>query len=186
MMNLSIYRSITERYQHLRNIRTVAMMSAISHQIERQVLKYNMPIDFYAGFQRFSAFPGQLQRYARLGAVCHRVYIFGVADVVPPTIAGVEFIALAPDTPLIQEWFLLADTPEFWTLLSIREVVGANPVTGERYFDGIWTFDAPVVESASQLLAHALGNTYMPHYERYASLQNQNVTEVTERMGEYV
>lgn len=186
MINLSLYRSIAERYQHLRNIRTVAMMSAISHQIERQVLKYNMPIDFYAGFQRFSAFPGQIQRYERLGAVCHRVYIFGVADVVPPTIAGVEFIALAPDTPLTQEWFLLADTPEFWTLLSTREFKGADAVTGERHFDGIWTFNAPVVESASQLLAHALGHTYSPHHERYASLQNQNVTEVTERIVEYM
>ena len=90
MKTLSLYRSIAERYHHLRHIRTVAMMTAISHQIERQVLKHHMPIDFYAGFQRFSAFPQQRQRYEHLGAVCQRVYIFGIADVQPPSIPGTK------------------------------------------------------------------------------------------------
>jgi DICT domain-containing protein len=183
MKTLSLYRSIAERYQYLRHIRTVTMMTAISHQIERQVLKYNMPIDFYAGFQRFSAFPQQSQRYERLGTVCQRVYIFGIADVQPPSIPGVEFVALDPDAPLAREWFLLVDTPEFWTLLSTREMEGADPVTGQRRFDGLWTFDAPIVESASVLLAQALGNSYTPLHERYASLQKQNVSEVTERIA---
>lgn len=182
MMDLSLYGAIANRYQHLRNIRTVTMMNAISHQIERQVLKHRMPIDFYAGFQRFSAFPPQSQRYQQMGEICRRVYIFGVADIRPPSIPGVEFIELSPEMPLTQEWFLLVDMPEFWTLLSTREVTGIRDATAQRQFDGLWTFDAPVVESASQLLTSALGQTYTPLYQRYASLQEQNMNEVTERL----
>jgi DICT domain-containing protein len=182
MHTLSLYGAIANRYQHLRTIRTVAMMNTISHQIERQVLKHKMPIDFYAGFQRFSAFPQQLQHYQRLGSVCQRVNIFGFPDITPPSIPGVEFIELTSDIPMTKEWFLLVDAPEFWTLLSTREIEGRDPITGQRRFDGVWTFDAPVVESASQLLARALGRSYTPHYQRHVSLQDQNVTEVMERV----
>jgi DICT domain-containing protein len=186
MMNLSLYSTIANRYQHLRSIRTVTMMNAISHQIERQVIKHQMPIDFYAGFQRFSAFPQQSQRYQQMGAVCRRIYVFGLADITPPTIPGIEFIELAPDMPLTQEWFLLVDTPEFWTLLSTREAEGADSTSRQRGYDGVWTFDAPVVESASQLLARALEQPYAPVYQRYAPLQEQNVAEVTQRMIEQI
>jgi len=183
MISLSLYASIENRYRHLHAIRTRAGMNAISHQIEQQVLAHHMPVDFYAGFQRFSNFPHQRPVYHQLGSVCHHVSIFGLADAPLPALVGVEFVELLPEMPLVQEWFLLVDTPEFWTLLSTREIPGTDPNSGERRFDGLWTFDAPVVESASQLLMEALGQTYTPIRQRYPALQDQNVSELMQRLS---
>lgn len=156
------------------------MMQLISRQVEQQILKYQMPIDFYAGFQRLSYFPAQSERYERLGAVCRSVSIFSVIDREIPVIPGVDFVPLAEDSALVQEWFLLVDAPEFWTLLNTQEMTPHDD--GTRQFQGLWTFDLTVVEEASAMLADVLDRPYTPHAERHHTLQAQNIHEVTDRL----
>lgn len=112
-MDISLFRSIANQYQSLRQVNTVSMMNLISHQIEDQIIQHGLPVDFYAGFQRFSHFPDQMRRYARLGTVCRRVYVFGIADCQPPSIPGIEFLPLLPGSALTREWFLFVNTPSF-------------------------------------------------------------------------
>lgn len=185
-MSISLFRSIAGQYEHLRDVNTVSMMNTISHHIEDQVINHRLPVEFYAGFQRFSLFPDQMRRYQRLGAVCRRVYVFGVPDVRPPAIPGVEYISLDPTSPLAKEWFVLVDTPEFWTILATQEADGRDPITGGRRFDGIWTFDTQVVERASLLISQALDNFYQPIHERDRrhDRQSLHITEINGRMVE--
>jgi uncharacterized protein YigA (DUF484 family) len=184
-MNISIYRSIANQYNHLRAVNTVSMMNTISHQIEEQVKLHRLPVDFYAGFQHFSRFPAQLRRYSQLGLVCRRVYVFGVPDVRPPLIQGVEFIELEPDSPLAQEWFLLVDTPDFWTLLSTQEKTNRRDMlSGGRAFEGLWSFDTQVAERASELLAQATGRTFEPVRQRNYERQNLHIAEMNGRLIE--
>jgi DICT domain-containing protein len=181
-MDISLFRSVAGQYQGLRRVSTTAMMNAVSHQIEDQVINHRMQIDFYAGFQRFSYFPEQLRRYGRLGAACRRVYVFGVPDVRPPSIPGVEFISIDPTSALAREWFVVADSPEFWTVLLTQETDGRDPISGGRRFDGIWTFDAQVVERASLLISQMQGTIYYPVKQRNHEQQNTHIAEISGRM----
>lgn len=181
-MTISLFRSVAGQYQDLRGLNTVSMMNMISHQIEDQIIGHSMPVDFYAGFQRFSYFPAQLRRYGQLGATCRRVFVFGIADVKPPRIPGVEFIDIAPSSPLAREWFLLVDTPQFWTTLLTQEIEGRDVLSGGRQFDGIWSYDERVVERVSLLISQINGGIYQPLHNRNYEQQSRHIAEINARM----
>jgi hypothetical protein len=184
-MSISIFRSIANQYEHLRSVSTVSMMNTISHQIEEQVIRHRIPVDFYAGFQLFSRFPAQVRRYQQLGMVCRRVFVFGVPDARPPAIPGVEYVEIDTMSPLTREWFLCVDTPDFWTLLSTQEVdSGRDAINGGRRYDGLWTFDVQVVERASLLLSQVSNGFFQPTGRRNYESQNQHIAEMNGRMIE--
>ncbi|WP_348257408.1 DICT sensory domain-containing protein [Funiculus sociatus] len=158
------------------------MMNVISHQIEDQVIQHKLSVDFYAGFQKFSNFPDQLRRYSRLGAICRRVYVFGIADSEPPSIPGVEFIEISPSSVLSREWFLLVNTSSFWTTLVAQEVDGRDITTGGRRFDGLWSFDEQVVDRISLLISQVMESSYQPIRQRNYEQQNIHISDVSSRM----
>jgi DICT domain-containing protein len=179
---ISLFRSIAHQFQDLRAVKTVAAMRTISNHIEDQVINRGLQVDFYAGFQRFSRFPAQLARYGRLGATCRRVYVFGVPDVTPPAIPGIEYVPLDPNSPLAEEWFLVVDTPQFWTTLLTQELPGHDTAGGGRRYDGLWSYDAQVVERASLLISQAMGSAYQPVRQRDYASQSVHVAEIATRM----
>ncbi|MEM8534514.1 MAG: DICT sensory domain-containing protein [Chloroflexota bacterium] len=181
-MSISLYRAVAGQYNDLRQVQTVPLMNTISHLIEDQVIEQGQPLDFYAGFQRFSHFPDQLRRYQRLGAVCRRVYVFGIPDVPPPTIPGIEFIRIAPTDPLANEWFLIVNTPTFWTTLLTQEVSGRDPITGGRRFDGVWSYDQEVIDRATLLISQQLGQVYQPITQRDAVQQSKSIAQISGRL----
>ena len=181
-MSISLFRSVANQYQGLRSVNTVSTMNTISRLIEDQIINHTLPVNFYAGFERFSYFPAQLRRYGRLGATSRRVYVFGVPDVRPPSIPGVEFIDISVSSPLAREWFLLVDTPDFWATLLTQEVDGQDAIRGGRQFDGIWSFDEQVADRASLLLSQEMGLPYTPVTRRNYASQMNHVAEINGRM----
>ena len=181
-MSISLFRSISGQYNDLLGVNSVSMMNTISHQIEDQVIGHGMPVDFYAGFQRFSYCPTQMRRYGRLGATCRRVYVFGIADIKPPSIPGIEFVEISPNSPLAHEWFLLIDTPTFWTTLMTQEVEGRDEITGGRRFEGLWSYDEQVVDRASLLMSQIMGSVYQPVRQRDHAQQSRHIAEINARM----
>lgn len=179
---VSLFNSISTQYQDLRSVSSVAMMNTISRLVEDQIIKHELPVNFYAGFERFSNFPDQMRRYSRLGAACRRVYVFGVPDVQPPAISGIEFIAISPQSPLAREWFLLIDTPDFWTTLLTKEVDGRDEASGGRRFDGIWSFDEQVVARASLLISQTMETTYKPVTQRNMASQTRHISEINSQL----
>ena len=180
-MDISLFRSIAGQYDTLRFTRSVEMMNVISQQIEDQILQHQLAVDFYAGFQRFSNFPEQMRRYSRLGAICRRVYVFGIPDCEPPSIQGVEFIELSPTSALAQEWFLFVDTPEFWATLIAQEVE-ATPGAGGRSYDGLWSYDEAVIDRIGLLMSQVMESMYRPVSERHYSQQYMHIAEINSRM----
>lgn len=178
-MSISLYRSVAQQYAQICTVNTVPAMNAISRVIEEQVIAHELAVNFYAGFQRFSTFVVKQKRYARLGAVCRRVYVFGVADIPAPRIPGVEFIALTPDDALAQEWFLHIDAPELWTALVTREEQGRDPITDGRRFAGLWSFDSAIAERISLLISQQLGTAYQPVRGRNLATQAQHIAEIS-------
>jgi DICT domain-containing protein len=181
-MDISLFRSIASQYKHLRRINTIPMMNVISHQIEDQIIQYQLSANFFVGFQRFSNFPDQLRRYSRLGSICRRVYVFGVADYQPPPIPGIEYIDIAPTSALAHERFLLIDTPDYWVTLVAQEIEGQDPLTGGRRFDSLWSFDQAVVDRISLLMSQVMEVPYQPILQRDHSRQSGHISEISSRM----
>ena len=63
LADISLYNLIVNEYRNLMSVNTVDMMNTISRRIEETVIDNALPIDFYAGFQRFSFFQLQQARY---------------------------------------------------------------------------------------------------------------------------
>lgn len=181
-MHVSLFRAVEGTHQHHRLVKTVPIMRAISHLIEDQLILMGQPVELYAGFQRFSRFAPQAERYAKIAQVCRRVYVFGVPDVEPPRIPGVEFVPLAEGAALALEWFILVDTPSFWTTLVTREVPGADLLTGGRRYDGVWSFEHEAVDRVSLLITQLLGHTFRPNVHRNYGQQSAHVSAINGRL----
>jgi putative methionine-R-sulfoxide reductase with GAF domain len=181
-MHVSLYRSIQGQYGWMRDVKSVPMMNTISHLIEDQVARHKMAVDLYAGFQQFSFFMRQEERYRQLAEVARRVYVFGLPDSTPPVITGIEFVPLPAESALRHEWFLLVDTPDFWTTLTTREVEGHDAITGGRKFDGIWTFDVDLVNRIALLVSQVLGRVYLPIVQRNYARQYEHISEINNRL----
>lgn len=184
-MNISFYNAVVGDIDLKQIIRSVPMMNAISHQIEQQIIKEKMSIDLYSGFQHLSFFEPQAARYRQLGEVCRSVTIFGLADAEPPALPNTQFKILDNQSPLIQEWFLVVDTPEFWTVLATHELA-RDPSTGERRFEGVWTFDARIVSRAIRSLRMALGQHRQTVTRRSEVSQQRHIFEITTRMEQQI
>lgn len=182
-MDISLFRSIANQYQEWRSVYIGDTLNVISYLIEEQVLNHRIAADLFLGFQRFSEFLlTEVPRYYRLGASCRRIYIFGVRDITPPTIPGIQFIELTPDSSLAQERFLIVNTPDFWTALLAKEVNNSNGSDPEKRFDGGWFCDEHVVERVALLISQVLGTFYDPVQIRNYAQQSAHIAEINRRL----
>lgn len=175
---ISLYKLITDEFRNLMSVNTVDMMNIISHQIEDIVMDNNLPVDFYAGFQRYSYFLRQLPRYERLAKSARRIYVFGIPDVTPPVLPGIEFIPLDENDALADEWFLTVNAPYFYTALLTREIEGQDALSGNRRFEGVWTHDERTVEQAYLVVSQLLGTDYQPIRQRDHRQQNDYIVSI--------
>ena len=179
---MSLYKLITGEYQNFLAVNSVDMMNIISHQIENTVIDGSLPVDFYAGFQRYSAFLAQRKRYERLAAIGRRVFVFGIPDCPTPVIPGVQFVPLDPEDNLTKEWFLVINAPYFYTALLTREVTGEQEASGKRRFKGLWTHDEQIVSQAYLVLAQQLNQEYQPIAQRDYHRQNNYIVGIANNL----
>lgn len=182
-MDISLYRMIPPQVRDSVFVNSVSLMNVISHEIEDVVINNGLQVDFYAGFQRFSYFARQLRRYRRLAQVCRRVYVWGVPDIEPPPIPGVEYISVTPTMDLAREWFLVVDSPQFYSALLTQELTyGQELPKGQRRFQGIWTYDPDIVGRAYLLLSQVLGQDFRPVLQRSYETQNRYLVQISNRL----
>ncbi len=125
----------------------------IGRQLELIVQDDRIPADLALGTLRFSLFQLHQGRIAQLASVCRSVTVYGEADVAPPQLDGVEFVALPAGSPLTQEWFLIVDSPDFWGGLFTRIVPERSEGRVRRYqFEGALTADERTISRATLLL----------------------------------
>lgn len=139
-----------------------AGMVTMSHEIEKQLEAASQPGILFSGFQLFSRFRPQAARYHRIAEQGHTVYIFGIADESPPEIPGVRFVPISERHALAREWFVIASAPEYFSALVAEELLELptsqkTAQTGNAAFQGIWTFDEPLVADLVLQVREALG-----------------------------
>lgn len=179
---VSLYKLITGEFQKYLFVNTVSMMNTISYQIENVVMDNNLPVDFYAGFQKFSFFLRQRERYEKLAGVARRVFVFGERDEDPPIIPGVEFIELQKHENLTSEWFLVVNAPYFFTALLTREITGADELTGTRRFEGLWSHNEEILNQSYLVLSQYLGQQYQPIERRDYQRQNGYIVSIANNL----
>jgi GAF domain-containing protein len=158
-------------------------MNLVCELLEDQIIKHKLSVDIYLGVQHLSEITRQTPRYRALGGVCRRVFVFGIADVDIPNIAGVEFHPIEPNSALAQERFLVVNTPNLWAALLVKEIPSAaNNLDEMRRYRGGWFYDEQVVERASLLLSQVLGKFYQPVTERVYELQSMHIVEVNRQL----
>jgi len=170
LTSLSLYPLVSRQNPRDLTTASVQTLLAISHSLEDVVMRHRLALTFYAGFQRVSSFLPQVDRFARLAALCQEVLIFAVPDAPFPSLAGVTLLPLADDAPLAREWFIVVDHERFGAALLTRQL-GDVPtrVTRKaiafgrgRLYEGVLTFDDQLVGAARQALDQAVGRPYQP------------------------
>jgi methanogenic corrinoid protein MtbC1 len=128
----------------------------IGRQLELVMQDQGLAAHVAIGTLRFSLFRLHQGRIAQLAPHCSSIIVYGEADVEPPTMPGVEFVAVPPGSPLSQEWFLVIDSPYFWGALITQAVAERANGNMRRYlFEGALTADERIVSRANLLLSLA-------------------------------
>jgi len=159
-----------------------ATMQEISYRIEGGIKAANVRGVFYASFQQLSRFADQIHRYRELAAYCERIYVFGIPDWTPPAIENVVYVPLARDSGLAKEWFLVYDTPGYFTSLIAHDTTGLDVPREQRVFKGVWTFQETIVSRLRGALDAALERVHQPvlrrDYEQQQRLSAGIISEV--------
>lgn len=88
VQRMSLYPLVSGKDHRNLMTNSVPTLLAISHSIEDAVMKHRLRGTFYAGFQRFSSFSPQINRFSQLAVVCGDVVIFGYPDAPVPVLSG--------------------------------------------------------------------------------------------------
>ncbi|MCU0491079.1 MAG: cobalamin-dependent protein [Chloroflexaceae bacterium] len=150
----SLFKLLNAIPEHQRFRHPADALVIIGRQLELVVQENGLAADLSIGTLRFSLFRMHQGRIAQLAPFCRSITVYGEADVEPPTMPGVEFVALPPGSALTQEWFVIIDSPAFWGALIAQLVPDRSSGSMRRYlFEGALTADTRVVSRANLLLS---------------------------------
>ena len=152
--------SVYKLVNRVRNTSTILThrrtMSLMSYEIENATIVDEAETRIFAGFQRFSKFIPQMNRYKKLAKNAEKVYVFGIPDVVLPAIENIEYIKLAETDQLAKEWFLVSHGKDYHSILATEEITDINDLDDTRVFQGIWTFDPDMVKIVEEWVSSAV------------------------------
>ena len=185
-MEISLFGSIASQYEDWRSGSTITTVKAVGNLLIEQVLKSELAIDLFVSEGPFSSFAAQVEKYTRLGATCKQVFAFGVADIEPPSIPGVKFIPIKPDSPLSRERFVVINSADFWAAMVAMQVDCNNGKQPGNYFDGGWFYNRQMVERVSLSVSSVAGMPYQAVQTRNYIQQNAHIAEISKRLLEQV
>jgi DICT domain-containing protein len=155
-MPLSVTRPFLTPSTDAATTTTITALCAISHALEDVVMQGLPDAQVAVGFQRFSSFARQEQRYRALAAACRQVWVCAVQDEEPPVIDGIIYAPVCAEWPVADEWFIVVNAPGFTSALLATEVAGR--LSGhERSFQTMFTSDARLVNAICRSLMIELG-----------------------------
>ncbi|MBD2092497.1 GAF domain-containing protein [Microcoleus sp. FACHB-1515] len=133
-------------------------LTALSHAMEDQVLAGTTQPLVIANFQQERFYRQEAHRYLRIAEVTPQVYVLAAPETNFQNASGdYETIAFDPSDALSQEWHLVVIGQQYSACLICRERLMPEEASGLpadqiRRFEGIWTFDRQVAQTAANLL----------------------------------
>ncbi|MBX0329210.1 cobalamin-dependent protein [Oscillochloris sp. ZM17-4] len=151
----------------------------IGHQLELMAQEQGRTAHVSLGTLRFSLFRMHQGRISQMVPFCHSITVYGEADVAPPDIPGVTFVAVPHGAPMSQEWFLVIDSPGFWgAMIAQASADRADGATRRYLFEGVLTADERVVSRAGLLLSLAGGRATIDSSSRDATANRARWAQV--------
>ena len=158
-MPSSVLAELVEALPQLRpQIYFKSSLTALSHAMEDRVLAGSEQPLVIASFQRERYYRQEAHRYQRIARKSDHVYVLSAAETeFCNSSQTYETVAFAPDDALAREWHLVVMGQQYATCLICRE--RARPesrsdldIEPSRRFEGIWTFDPSVGQTAARIL----------------------------------
>ncbi len=160
-------------------------LTALSHAMEDQVLAGEDQPLVIASFQRERFYRQEAHRYLRIADRTPQVYVLAAPETdFDSRSSDYETIAFDPEDSLAQEWHLVVVGARYAACLVCRErppspaETSTKPLSPDqsRRFEGLWTFERPVVcQAAEFLLARILG--YRPELGAKIALAQAQVAQ---------
>ncbi len=158
-------------------------MTLISYEIENAVLHDGARARIFSGFQRMSFFLPQVKRYQRLAQRAESIYVFGVPDVPLPNIPNVTYVTISPRDQFAREWFLVADAPDYASILATEELTNWDDPDDQRTFKGVWSFDDRIVSIVQEWLSSLVDARPLGEYKRDLRAQLVYMQRTTMRIA---
>ena len=144
-----LYHSLVDEFSLLdTEIFTKASMVAMSHSVEKVVREYNLYADIYVLFQDYKYFLYERERYLEFDQLCRQIFV--LAKNIPEDAAAefenTTFIEIREGSPLLKEWAVTVDHPDYAAVLATREEDKLQKINKEDYriFKGFLSLDAEV------------------------------------------
>jgi DICT domain-containing protein len=139
-------------------------MLALSHAIEDECFaRAHRPL-VYATFQRERFYRAVGERWREVGRSAEVAVVFADFPAVRRPKGAPAEVPLDPSSPLLREWSLVCDAPEYAACLVSWERPDGPP----RAFETLWSVDPEVVRHAARL-ANALAEEALPDLARRAA-----------------
>lgn len=158
-------------------------MTLISYEIENAVLHDGARARIFSGFQRMSFFLPQVKRYQRLAQRAESIYVFGVPDVPLPNIPNVTYVMISPRDQFAREWFLVADAPDYASILATEELTNWDDPDDQRTFKGVWSFDDRIVSIVQEWLSSLVDARPLGEFKRDLKAQLGYMQRTTMRIA---
>ncbi len=153
-------------------------LKTLSFNMEESILNMQCKGSLFAGFQKFSFFLPRIKMYKKLAQVVDNIWIFGIPDVSLPQIPNIHYVPISEEHQLVKEWFLLIDSPQFFSCLVAEDLTGLDTPSHEREFRGIWTFDDVLVTYLQTRLVNSLDIPQLTRHSKSIEDFSQQLTAV--------
>lgn len=153
----SLYAALRRRHPDLMPmLLSKATLLALTHAIEDECCARAEHPVLFASFQRRGFYQRSRSRWAELARTARATVVFAdFADFPEQPVAGqrpVE-IPLPASAPLLREWAIVCDAPDYPACLSAWELPGQEGADCERRFETVWTVDPGIVREAARVCA---------------------------------
>jgi DICT domain-containing protein/signal transduction histidine kinase len=177
-------------------------LTALSHAMEDQILaggnSNTLPPLIIASFQKERFYRQEAHRYKRLAQISDQVYVLAAPETSFISSSDIyEKIAFDPEDSLSQEWHLVIIGEHYSSCLICRErqnspkKLEASILDNSRRFEGIWTFDRKVTQTAASIilnriliyrpdLAKKITQAQKRYLNREITINKERETEITQ------
>jgi DICT domain-containing protein/predicted DNA-binding transcriptional regulator AlpA len=126
----------------------------LSHAIEDECCaRAERPV-LIAGFQHPRFYRHAASRWAELARTAHAAVVFADFPALREPKGRPVEVPVAPEHPVLREWVLVCDAPDYAAFLAAWERPGQDGVPdGERSFETIWSVEPELVREAAHVAA---------------------------------
>ena len=130
-----------------------ATLLALSRAIEDECCaRAERPV-LFASFQRERFYRQSKARWVELARTARVAVVFADFPEPPNDTPPPVELPLPGTAPLLREWAIVCDAPDYPACLSAWELPGQDRADSERRFETLWTVDPGIVRSAARICA---------------------------------